>query len=110
MAKFLNKQKYFVIFVVLITYHIFLPTQARKIKPSFEGQLKNLKPTIPAFKTNVNAPSPTFESKFDTSLMPYKIVASIGDSNGDTDAFRPTTPGSSPGVGHRKFGEDKDMK
>lgn len=98
MGEFVTKQKYFVIFLVLITYHIFLPTQARKITPSFQGHEKHLKPTIPAFKTKV-----------DTSLMPNHVVA-IGDSNGDPNAFRPTTPGSSPGVGHKKFGEDKDTK
>lgn len=97
----LAMQKYFVIFLVLVTCHIFLPTQARKIKP-----------TIPTFKTDVNVLSPTLESKVDSSLMPDHVVASLGDSTGDTDAFRPTTPGNSPGVGHRNFGreEDKAMK
>ncbi|RHN42247.1 putative encoded peptide [Medicago truncatula] len=106
MGEFQAMQKYFAIFLVLVAYHIFLPTQARKIKPLIED---NPKPTFTSLKTAVNIPSPTFEKKVNLPMMPNHGVASIGDSSGDTNAFRPTTPGSSPGVGHRKFvGEVKD--
>jgi len=108
MGEFQAMQKYFAIFLVLVAYHIFLPTQARKIKPLTED---NPKPTFTSHKTAVNIPSPTFEKKDNLPLMPNHGVASIRDSSGDTNAFRPTTPGSSPGVGHRKFvGEVKDIK
>jgi len=108
MGEFQAMQKYFAIFLVLVAYHIFLPTQARKIKPLTED---NPKPSFPSLKTAVNVPSPTFEKKVNLPLMPNHGVASIGDSSGDTNAFRPTTPGNSPGVGHRKFeGEIKNMK
>lgn len=45
-------------------------------------------------------------------LMNQQSTLNI-DGLGETDAnsFRPTTPGSSPGVGHRNFvGENKNMK
>jgi hypothetical protein len=108
MGEFQAMQKYFAIFLVLVTYHILLPTQARKIKPLIED---NPKFTSTSLKTAVNVPSPTFKKKVNLPLTPNHGVTSIGDSSGYTNAFRPTTPGSSPGVGHRKFaGEVKDMK
>lgn len=98
--------KYFAVFLALVACHGSLPTHGRKIKPLIEDT--HYKPTSfpPLMKTSIgNVPSQSSSEK---------KVASFGDSAGaDTNAFRPTTPGSSPGVGHRKFaGEDnnKDMK
>ncbi|OIV93765.1 hypothetical protein TanjilG_07668 [Lupinus angustifolius] len=42
-------------------------------------------------------------------MIPTYEVASVGYSKADISAFRPTSPGDSPGVGHR-FEEYGDMK
>ncbi|KAF1862619.1 hypothetical protein Lal_00013380 [Lupinus albus] len=44
-------------------------------------------------------------------MIPKYKVASVGYSKADIiSAFRPTSPGDSPGVGHKSVGEDEDMK
>ncbi|KAK7331094.1 hypothetical protein VNO77_25308 [Canavalia gladiata] len=88
--------KYFAVFLALVAFHdALLITNARQIKPLKQQHSSpnkdtvalalehNLKSTLPSSQKNVN-------------------LASLGDSDeGYTNAFRPTTPGGSPGVGHR---------
>ena len=100
MAQFQPMHKYGAFFLVLIACHGFLLTHARQIKTVDSS----LKPSI-------NVPSSP-EKKLETPEKPdYKVADSEGSSGaGNTNAFRPITPGKSPGVGHKKFaGEDKDM-
>ncbi|KAK7251065.1 hypothetical protein RIF29_33940 [Crotalaria pallida] len=95
--------KYIVVFLTLFACHDSLLTHGRKIKPLNSNT--NLKP----LETRVNIPTPSLEKKVDSPMMPKLSVATLGTSGADTNAFRPTTPGSSPGVGHKKFGGE-DLK
>ncbi|KAE9614316.1 hypothetical protein Lal_00016675 [Lupinus albus] len=98
MSKFQAMHKYVAVFFVLFAYHDSLLTHGRKIKAL------NTDTTLKSLKTNVNVPNPTTSG---TSILSNNRETSFGD----TDAFRPTTPGSSPGVGHRNFaGKQEDMK
>ncbi|XP_061361875.1 precursor of CEP9-like [Gastrolobium bilobum] len=115
MVKFQAMHKYFAVFLVLVTFHGSLLTHARKIKPLHTNTMMlledNAQPTLPPLKTSVNVPTPSSENKVESPMLPKYGAASYGDSGSDTNAFRPTTPGSSPGVGHRNFaGEDNNMK
>ncbi|KAG4987821.1 hypothetical protein JHK85_030804 [Glycine max] len=101
--------KYFTIFVaVLVACHGSLFAHGRQIKPlNQHSSLLNTKPTI-------LAPLRTSIKLIDAPIVPKFKFADVdsGDSGADhANAFRPTTPGNSPGVGHKKFeGEDKGMK
>ena len=119
MGKFQATLKYLAIFLALVTCNDCHLTYGRKIKPLNQRSLLNTHtiklevnphPTLPPLKTSVHVPTPSSEKKFDSS-MNYD-TAGFGDSGAAyTNAFQPTTPGSSPGVGHKKFaGEDKDVK
>ncbi|XP_061362240.1 precursor of CEP9-like [Gastrolobium bilobum] len=114
MVKFQAMQKYIAVFVVLVTFHDSLLTHARKIKPLHANTMlleDNPQPTLPPLKTSANVPTPSSENKVESPMLPKYGVASFGDSGSDTNAFRPTTPGSSPGVGHGKFArEDNNTK
>ncbi|XP_020206962.1 uncharacterized protein LOC109791997 [Cajanus cajan] len=85
MSKFEAMHKYFFFFVALVACHS-LVAHGRKIKALNQHVAK---PHLPSLKTS-------FESRN------YNEGVSLGDSGeGNTNAFRPTTPGGSPGVGHR---------
>ncbi|CAJ1942771.1 unnamed protein product [Sphenostylis stenocarpa] len=104
MAIFHATPKCLVIFLALLAFNGALLTHCRKIKPLNQHSL--LKEDIAVVQSNVPTPS-SEKKKVDSSVIPENGVEGSGDAN----AFRPTTPGSSPGVGHRKFAsEDKDMK
>ena len=103
MGEFQTMHKYFTIFVaVLVACHGSLFAHGRQIKPLN----LNTKPTI-------LAPLRTSIKLIDAPIVPKFKFADVdsGDSGADhANAFRPTTPGNSPGVGHKKFEEDKVMK
>lgn len=88
--------KYFALFLALIACNYSLQSHARLIK-----QLNHH-----------NVPISTSEKKVDSSIKSNNEVASyFGDSSEvHTNAFQPTTPGNSPGVGHRYFTEDVNSK
>ncbi|WVZ24351.1 hypothetical protein V8G54_002895 [Vigna mungo] len=100
MATFHAKPKCVVIFLALVAFNGSLVTHCRQIKPLNQHSLKKKDNPSPLLKASATIPTTSFViSKHDV------------EGFGDTNAFRPTTPGSSPGVGHRKFAsEDKDMK
>ncbi|WVZ24347.1 hypothetical protein V8G54_002891 [Vigna mungo] len=82
MVKFQTLQKYLFIFLALVACHGSLLAYGRKIN------IKALKQHLPPFKTNFESPH-------------YEKSRKLEDSGaGSTNAFRPTTPGGSPGVGH----------
>ncbi|KAL2333574.1 hypothetical protein Fmac_014787 [Flemingia macrophylla] len=94
-----------VIFLSLVAFNGSLLTHARQIKPLNQHSWLN--------KGTVNVPTPSSEKKrVDSSVMPKQGVdESFADSSADANAFRPTTPGNSPGVGHKKFAqEDNGVK
>ncbi|KAK7331099.1 hypothetical protein VNO77_25313 [Canavalia gladiata] len=94
MGKFKALHKYFAVFLALVACYETLLTQGRQIKPLNQHSLLSSE-----------------KKKVDSSMIPKLGVASFGDSVADVNAFRPTTPGNSPGVGHRKFAaQDKVMK
>ncbi|RDY09391.1 hypothetical protein CR513_06236, partial [Mucuna pruriens] len=91
MDKFQAVHKYFFIFLALVACYGSLVAHGRKIKPLNQHSSLNTNtvvannphPSLPWLKTN------------------YEESSSLEDSGaGYTDAFRPTTPGESPGVGH----------
>jgi len=96
MAQFQYTMKYFALFLALIACNYSLQSHARLIK-----QLNHH-----------NVPISTSEKKVDSSIKSNNEVASyFGDSSEvHTNAFQPTTPGNSPGVGHRYFTEDVNSK
>jgi len=114
MAIFHAKPKCVMIFLALVAFNGSPLTHCRQIKPLNQHSslkkdtvvLENTPP--PLLKASANTPTPSSEKKkVDSFVIPKHDVESFGDTN----AFRPTTPGSSPGVGHRKFAtKDKDMK
>ncbi|XP_057419286.1 precursor of CEP9 [Lotus japonicus] len=82
MGEFQARTIYFLVFLALFACNCSLLCHGRPLKP-------------------VNSP-----------IMPNQDVATSGDAAGAsyTNAFEPTTPGNSPGVGHRSFaGEDNKM-
>jgi len=91
MAKF--QQKYLFIFLALVACHGSLLAHGRKINikalnqhylPNTNTVANDPQLHLPPLKTNVESPS----SKLEDS------------GAGSANAFRPTTPGGSPGVGH----------
>ncbi|CAL0330762.1 unnamed protein product [Lupinus luteus] len=83
----------------LVVSHDSLLTQARNIKPLTTDT------TLLPLKTKHSIPS-----TIPMAPLPKYEVASVGYSKADISAFRPTSPGDSPGVGHRHVGEDEEMK
>jgi len=82
MAKFQSLQKHLFIFVTLVACYGSLVAHGRKIN------IKALKQHLPPLETNFESPH-------------YEESRKMEDSGaGSTNAFRPTTPGGSPGVGH----------
>ncbi|KAK7331095.1 hypothetical protein VNO77_25309 [Canavalia gladiata] len=118
MGAFQATLNYLVLFLALVASNDSLLTHGRQIKPLNQhpslnkGTVMLEENPLPPLKARVNVPSPSSENKkVESSVLPKYGVASFGDSGADTNAFRPTTPGSSPGVGHRKFaGQDKVME
>jgi len=101
MAKFQTLQKYFFIFLALVLCHGSLLAHGRKmnIKALNQHYLQNTNTNtntvandpqvhLPPLKTNVESPHYEKSSKLEDS------------GEGSINAFRPTTPGGSPGVGH----------
>ncbi|KAK7263118.1 hypothetical protein RJT34_30703 [Clitoria ternatea] len=116
MGKFQAMNKYFAIFLALVACHNSPVTHGRKIKPStqhysskntetvaLESQ-HNPQSNLSPLKTSFKVPTPSSDKNLNTPMIPNYEVASFGDSS-DTNAFRPTTPGGSPGVGHRKVAQ-----
>ncbi|KAI9113446.1 hypothetical protein K1719_015373 [Acacia pycnantha] len=90
---------YVVVVIILIAFHEVVITQGRQIKALNQQHFWISKDST--FESNV----PTSSAEMAVNAISNKIT------NGDVSAYRPTTPGNSPGVGHRKSGvEDKDMK
>lgn len=110
----MGKFQCFSVFLALVACHDFLQlTHAREIKPLTQHSPLNKGTVVKENNLNeVPISKPSSEKKEDSIVTPKNGVASFGNSGAAyTNAFRPTTPGNSPGVGHRKFAlEDKDMK
>ncbi|OIW09723.1 hypothetical protein TanjilG_09396 [Lupinus angustifolius] len=87
--------KYVAVFLILLACHVSLQTQARKIKP---------------LNTYTTLPTSSENKVLDSPMIPRYEVASFRDSKTDINAFRPTSPGGSPGVGHKSSEEGDDMK
>ncbi|XP_022638482.1 precursor of CEP6-like [Vigna radiata var. radiata] len=101
MATFHAKPRCVVIFLALVAFNGSLVAHCRQIKPLNKHSSKKKDTEELEFKASATIPTTS------------SLVISKHDVEGfgDTNAFRPTTPGSSPGVGHRKFAaEDKDVK
>ncbi|XP_028783728.1 precursor of CEP9-like [Neltuma alba] len=81
-------------------------TQGRQIK-ALNRHFRIHKDTT--FYSNVPTSA---ELYVESPLSPNDHVNAISkDTNGGVSAYRPTPPGNSPGVGHRKFGvENEDIK
>lgn len=78
-----------VLVIVLVSFNEVTMTQGRQINAS-------------------NKPNYSKMNK-DTSI--HKVGAMFGESNGQVSAHRPTSPGNSPGVGHKKIDvESPDAK
>jgi len=92
MAKFQYTMKYFAPFLALIACNYSLQSHARLIKPL----------------NHHNVPISTLEKKVDSSIKSNNEVAGYFGHSSEvhTNAFQPTTPGNSPGVGHRYFTEE----
>lgn len=107
MDEFQTMHKYFTIFVALFACHGSLFAHGRQIKPLNQHSSLNTNPILaPLSRTSIKVIEAPIVPKFKFSDV------DSGDSGADhANAFRPTTPGNSPGVGHKKFeGEDKGMK
>ncbi|KAI9113492.1 hypothetical protein K1719_015419 [Acacia pycnantha] len=88
--------KYLAAVLILVACHEVDMTQGRQIKALNQPHFWIKKDT-------------TFDSNVPT-LMAVNAISSK-DTNGDVSAYRPTNPGNSPGVGHRKSEvENKEMK
>ncbi|XP_054808794.1 precursor of CEP9-like [Prosopis cineraria] len=98
--------KYLAVVVVLVASREVVRTQGRQIK-AWNQHSKTNKDTA------IDGIIPTSSKKaVDESLHNVNSVPE-DSSNGDhiISTYRPTTPGNSPGVGHRKFGEEsRDTK
>ncbi|RDX66684.1 Precursor of CEP9, partial [Mucuna pruriens] len=118
MGKFQDMNKYFAVFLALVACHDSLLTHGKEIKPLNQHSSLNKGIVVPEdnpqpLKASVNnVPISSSENKDDSTVTPKNGVASFGYSGAAyTNVFRPTPPGNSPGVGHRKFAQqDKDMK
>ncbi|KAG4930811.1 hypothetical protein AAZX31_17G169600 [Glycine max] len=108
-------RKCLVIFLLLVAFNGSLLTHGRQIKPLNQQHSSLNNDTVVKHSVN-NVPTHPSSGKKkvvdSSSVVPKYGVESFGDSmSSDTNAFRPTTPGNSPGVGHRKFApEDKDVE
>ncbi|CAJ1942777.1 unnamed protein product [Sphenostylis stenocarpa] len=98
MAKFQTLHKYLYIILALVAGHVSLLAHARKThikalnqhyySPTTNTVANDPQLHLPSLKTNVESPH-------------YEKASKLEDSGaGSTNAFRPTTPGGSPGVGH----------
>ncbi|KAJ1419116.1 hypothetical protein SESBI_15387 [Sesbania bispinosa] len=88
---------YYAIFLSLV---LVIACHGRQIKQSNQHSLPWLNTIIAPLKVKTN-----LQVKL---LAPIDVDSSAGANY--ANAFRPTTPGNSPGVGHRKFGgENKVM-
>ncbi|CAL0312798.1 unnamed protein product [Lupinus luteus] len=87
--------KYIAIFLTLLACHDSLQTQARKINP---------------LNTDTTLPTSSEKKVLVSPMIPRYEVSSFRDSKTDINAFRPTSPGGSPGVGHQYAEEGDDMK
>ncbi|XP_028783729.1 precursor of CEP9-like [Neltuma alba] len=99
--------KYVAVLAILVAFPEFLITQGRQIK-SLNQHLTSKDTTL--FDINVTTSA---EKVVDSSTTPNQHMNAVSEeSNRDhVSAYRPTNPGTSPGVGHRKFGEEtKDIK
>ncbi|WJX89688.1 hypothetical protein P8452_71664 [Trifolium repens] len=95
MAKFQSTLKHFALFVALIAFNYSLQSHARLIKPL----------------NKQNVPILRSVKKIDSSMKSNNEVAFQPTSEDHTNAFQPTTPGNSPGVGHKSFAKkDINMK
>ncbi|XP_057419957.1 uncharacterized protein LOC130714095 [Lotus japonicus] len=106
MGRFHVMQNYLAIFLALVACNYLPLTHGRQIK-----SLNHPSPlSTGTVAVNINVPTPSSERrKIESPMKPNYDVASFGDSGaGDTHAFRPTTPGNSPGVGHKKFAQDQE--
>ncbi|CAL5197687.1 unnamed protein product [Lathyrus oleraceus] len=91
MAKFQSMLQHFTLFfLALIVFNYSLQSHARLLKPLDQD----------------NVPASTSEKKIDSSMNSHNEDS----SENHTYAFQPTTPGNSPGVGHRYFTEEKSKK
>nr|XP_004509211.1 precursor of CEP9-like [Cicer arietinum] len=84
MAKFQATIKHFALFLALIACNYSLQSHARLIKPLNQHNV------------------PTSTSKKNNEVASYFVDSS---SEVHTNAFQPTAPGNSPGVGHKYFTE-----
>lgn len=75
-----------VLFLVLVLSHELLGTEGRSLKQSIQSPDANKGISIV-----------TSTAKRAIASQSYRIIRSLA---GDVEAFRPTTPGHSPGVGH----------
>ncbi|CAJ2635427.1 unnamed protein product [Trifolium pratense] len=88
MAKFQSTLNFFALFLALIAFNYSLQSHARLIKPLNQQ----------------NVPISTSVKKIDSSMNSNnEEVTFQPTSENHTNAFQPTTPGNSPGVGHRSF-------
>ncbi|CAJ1942775.1 unnamed protein product [Sphenostylis stenocarpa] len=92
MAKFQTVHRCFFIFIALVACHGSFLAHGRKIKSLNQHSSPNTNTVannIPSPKTYVEPPQ-------------YEGASKLEESSGadNTNAFRPTTPGGSPGVGH----------
>jgi hypothetical protein len=96
MAKFQSTLKHFALFLALTAFNYSLQSHARLIKPL----------------NKQNVPILTLVKKIDSSMKSNnEEVAFQPTSEDHTNAFQPTTPGNSPGVGHKSFAKkDINMK
>ncbi|XP_027348635.1 precursor of CEP9-like [Abrus precatorius] len=114
MGKFLVMHKYFAVFLALVACHHSLLTHGRQIKPLKQHSSLNKgtvalvleptsKSTLQPLKASANVPTPSLKNVNSPPMIPKYATASFEDSDdsGNINAFRPTTPGGSPGVGHR---------
>ncbi|KAG2408638.1 uncharacterized protein HKW66_Vig0034600 [Vigna angularis] len=75
-----------VLFVALVLSHELLGTEGRSLRQSIKSPDANKAMSIV-----------TSTAKRAIASQSYRIIRSL---TGDVEAFRPTTPGHSPGVGH----------
>ncbi|OIV93766.1 hypothetical protein TanjilG_07669 [Lupinus angustifolius] len=80
-----NFTQIFFIFVLMFLSHELLHIEARNLRQSFESQ---------------NASSIMDETKSAFATSPSQTNHGTRRMMGEVSAFRPTTPGNSPGVGH----------
>ncbi|KAI9113600.1 hypothetical protein K1719_015527 [Acacia pycnantha] len=100
--------KYVAVIFILVAFREVVISEGRQIK-ALNQHLMNKDTTL----LDANVPT-SAEKAVDSSRIPnHNMMNAVSqDSNGDhVSTYRPTTPGNSPGVGHRKSGEEtKDIK